>query len=88
MKLKNKLEVVEWADSYSPSDIGWKSIAEMEEPDNMVCISVGWIEKETKDNITIVPHITDIYDKKTEGYGYGILTIPKGVILKRTKIKY
>ena len=83
----NNLYLVKWIDSYnSPSS--WEYIDEMSEPDNMICVSVGWIEKETEENITIIPHLADIYNKESKGCGVGWMVIPKVAILERKKIKY
>jgi len=83
----NKLHIIKWIDSHNAPGI-WELISEMPEPENMVCISVGWIEKETKDNIVIIPHISDINNKENKGHACGAMTIPKLAILKRKKIKY
>jgi len=82
------LYIVTWIDSQSPVTNRWEDIEDMLEPKNMICISVGWIEKETKDNIVIMPHISDIYDKEEKGHACGLMTIPKVAILKRVNIKY
>ena len=58
----------------------------MEKPRDVVCVSVGWIEKETKDHILIIPHISDITNKKSEGHACGAMTIPKVAILERIKL--
>ena len=52
----------------------------------MICLSVGWIEKETKDNITIIPHIAGVNFKKSARYGTGVMTIPTVAIIKKTKL--
>ena len=81
-----KLYLIKWLDSYMhPS--WWEDRDKIKNPVNMVCASVGWIEKETKDNITILPHISNITDKNYKGQGCGIMTIPKASILERIKIK-
>ena len=82
-----KLYIIKWIDSYnSPST--WEKISEMQKPQSMICISVGWIEKESKTNIIIIPHISDIDNKENKGHGCGSMTIPKSAILKRSKLKY
>ena len=82
-----KLYIVKWIDSYNTSN-AWELISEMQKPKSMICISVGWIEKESKKNIVIIPHISDIENKATKGDGCGAMIIPKSAILKRTKLKY
>ena len=82
-----KLYIIKWIDSYNTTT-AWELISEMGKPQSMICISVGWIEKETKNNIVIIPHISDINNKKSKGNGCGAMTIPKSAILKRVKLKY
>jgi len=82
-----KLYIIEWIDSYNVSGT-WELISEIQEPENMICVSVGWIEKETKDNIVIIPHIADVNNKETKGHAFGVMTIPKVAILNRVNLKY
>ena len=82
----NNLYIIKWIDSYNSFDV-WAPISEMEELRNMICVSVGWIEKETNDNIIVIPHISDIENKKNKGYACGAMIIPKVAILKRIKLK-
>jgi hypothetical protein len=82
----NKLHIIKWIDSYNAPGV-WEEISEMQEPKSMICVSVGWIEKETKDNIIIIPHISDIDNKENKGHACGAMTIPKVAILKRIKLK-
>lgn len=86
-KKTTKAVIIEWVDSYSEENT-WIPLANIAKPRNLICISIGWIEKETKDNITIIPHISDFYAKNNNGCGLGILTIPKVAILRRVKLKY
>jgi hypothetical protein len=79
-----KLYIIKWIDSYTLGDY-WQSIEDLDKPIDHVCISVGWIEKETKNNIVIIPHISDI-NSKGKGMGCGIMTIPKVSILERIKV--
>jgi nicotinic acid mononucleotide adenylyltransferase len=59
-----KLYLITWLDSYNGFE-KWEIIDEIHEPTKMVCYSVGWITKETKDRIMIIPHITDVEKRKT-----------------------
>ncbi len=88
MTNNNELYIIEWIDSYKPFDSTWEYIKDIEEPVVMVCVSVGWIEKETKDNILIIPHISDVTNKDDKGHGSGAMVIPEVAILKKTKLKY
>ena len=82
-----KLYIIKWIDSYNAPGV-WESISEMQEPENMICVSVGWIEKETNDNIVIIPHISDVNNKENKGHACGAMIIPKAAILKRINLKY
>ncbi|MFH0865779.1 MAG: hypothetical protein V1904_06265 [Bacteroidota bacterium] len=83
---KNKLVLVEWQDSYNFSN-NWELLSQMQKPECMICVSVGWITQETKENILIVPHISDIRNKNSLGTGYGVMSIPKSAIVKRKFLK-
>jgi len=85
-KASLKLVLIEWEDSYNKSN-NWELISQMEIPQRMICVSVGWIVKETKYNILIIPHISDIYNKNSLGTGLGSLIIPKSAIVKQRKLK-
>ncbi|MBC8321128.1 MAG: hypothetical protein H8E34_10430 [Bacteroidetes bacterium] len=83
----NNLYLIKWIDSYNfPST--WESIEEMEDPIPLVCVSVGWIEKETDEYIVLIPHISDIDNKDNKGMGCGSMGIPKIAILERINLKY
>lgn len=84
---KTKLELIEWEDSYN-NDMSWKLIKDIPDPAPMICASVGWVIKETKKNIIIAPHISDIKEYRTLGTTCGCLTIPKSAIIKRKILKY
>ncbi|MDD5353321.1 MAG: hypothetical protein PHS93_09195 [Candidatus Omnitrophica bacterium] len=83
---KHKLTLIEWEDSYSTDD-KWKSVSAMPKPKRMICVSVGWIIKETKNNILIIPHLSDINNKNSSGTGFGEMVIPKSAIRKRKELK-
>ncbi|MDD5006461.1 MAG: hypothetical protein PHS33_08210 [Candidatus Omnitrophica bacterium] len=82
---KHKLTLIEWEDSYSTDD-KWKSVSAMPKPKRMICVSVGWIIKETKNNILIIPHLSDIKNKKSSGTAFGEMVIPKSSIRKRKEL--
>jgi len=85
-QFKNNLYIVKWIDSCNSPNF-WEPISKMKDPKSMVCASVGWIVKETSENIIIVPHISDINNKNSEGDSCGGMTIPKVAILERIKLK-
>lgn len=82
---KTKLYLIEWIDSHSMYH-GWEYVSDIEAPKGMVCMSVGWIIKETKDNVMIIPHIADIKNKETDGQVCGAMVIPIVAIIKRTEL--
>lgn len=76
-----KIVLIRWVDS--TEKLGWDHVENMEEPD-MVCVSVGFVMRETKSSITIVHSITGV---GTEDYaGTGQMTIPKSAITDLTRI--
>lgn len=81
-----KLFLIKWVDSYTLGD-KWHSISDMETLENMYCLSVGWIFKETKNNILVIPHITDVENKEVSGNGCGMMVIPKAAIVSKKEIK-
>jgi len=86
--MKKRLYLIKWVDSYQDTMNVWTGIKMIKPPKNMICLSVGWIEKETKDNITIIPHISCVNFKKSERSGTGMMTIPVVSVLERIKLEY
>jgi len=85
MAINQKLYLIEWIDSYSIED-RWEFIKDIQEPKSVICVSVGYIIKKTKENIMIAPHISDIKNKNSYG-ARGCLVIPKLSIIKKHKLK-
>lgn len=83
---RNKLYIVEWVDSHTILN-GWELISDIEEPKKVINVSVGFIIKETEDNIMIIPHIADIKNPNSFGSGCGEMVIPTIAIIKKTKLK-
>lgn len=83
---KNKtprLVLIEWIDSASSVDPGWKRNGDIADLCHHVyCRSTGWIMHETKESLTIVGHLTGD-DPRTVGMFKGDLTIPKVSIMRR-----
>jgi hypothetical protein len=84
--MKKNLYLIKWLDCYGDPSNAWTKIKSIKSPKNMICLSVGWIKKETKDNITIVPHVSGVNFKRSKRYGTGIITIPTIAILERIKL--
>lgn len=83
---KSKLLYIEWLDSYNMG-MSWEFIKDIEQPSEMVCVSVGWTIKETTKYIIVAPNITDITNKKSLGTVCGCITIPKAAIIKKQILK-
>jgi hypothetical protein len=80
-----KLVFVEWQDSYGCSAT-WQEIDPQQEPEMMLCHSVGWVVKRTKECIVIVPHLSQ-NDNLARQQGCGDMTIPTAAIVRITPIK-
>jgi hypothetical protein len=83
-KLGN-LYLIEWVDSYSITE-GWELVKDIEEPDLVVCHSVGYVLKENDKNIMIVPHISDTDNLESLGAYRGALVIPKVSVLSKKEL--
>jgi hypothetical protein len=86
IKSKHKLVLVKWQDAYNTT-VNWKSIRELEKPKSMICFSVGWIIKQNKQNLLLMPHISDIKNRKSLGDGCGDIIIPKVSVLKIRRLR-
>ena len=75
-----KLVLVEWVDSKRLSE-GWVYTEDIE-PSLVKCQSAGWVLKENKECIVIMPHM-DI----KESQGCGIISIPKCAIKHISQLK-
>lgn len=73
------LYYVEWLDSRGVGT-SWRHLEDMES-ETCVLRSVGWLMKNTKDLIHIVPHFGD-----DPAQGCGDMVIPKRCVLKKIKI--
>ncbi len=81
-----KLVLVEWVDSGMGRG-GWKPLDEIKDvSDQLFCKSVGWVTRESKKSIQLVPHLAG--DGKTViEQGYGDLVIPRKCIVKITVLR-
>jgi len=75
-----KLVLIEWIDSYSVYE-QWDFLSDLEEPKVIKCKSVGFVVKETKESIMIIPYISG----EDEG-GKGGICIPKICIVSTTEL--
>jgi len=73
--------LIKWEDSHG--GMGWQMMDGLaDDPEPLYCKSVGWIRRENKDCIVIVPHIGGENKGDSLYQGLGKLTIPKRSILK------
>lgn len=79
MKKWGPIVVVEWIDSCSIRGGHWNSFDDAEQLTVDRIRSIGWIFKETKDSITLVPHAA------AHSVG-GEMCIPKVAITRRWKL--
>jgi hypothetical protein len=75
-----KLILIEWLDSKRLSE-GWEYTEDIE-PSVVICQSVGWILRENKSCIVIMPH-----RDKNKTQGCGIISIPKCAIKSTYELK-
>lgn len=82
--MKRNLEYIEWEDSYGCSS-RWSEIDDAADPGIMICRSVGWVVRESKKLIVIVPHLANLDGEENE-QGCGDMTIPTASILRRVAL--
>lgn len=84
MKYKtNKCEAIIWRDAFAPLGGGWmneEGIDEFISDTDYLCCNIGWVIHENKDMVTIAGMIS-----KQDAVSQ-IQRIPKGCIIKRSKI--
>ena len=88
IKKSTKLFVIEWGDSAGDTENKWRWIEDMPKIKEHICISVGWITRETKRIIRVIPHISSYTNKHHQGCGQGIMEIPKSAIIKKPKSRH
>lgn len=79
------LVLIEWVDSSRIGD-GWRMLDEIEAPEPHLCVSVGFVVKESKDAKVLAPNLADVRsDDNRQAYG-GIM-IPTGAIVREEVLK-
>jgi hypothetical protein len=63
-----RLVIIEWLDSFGCSS-RWENLSNCDNPEPVICRSVGWLLSDTKACKVVVPHITP-------DQGCGDMTIP------------
>lgn len=76
------LAFIEWEDSLGCPQ-GWQSFEDAL-TSCVIIQSVGWVLRESKESVTLVPHVGSVDGNANQGQG--IMTIPKRCILKREAI--
>ena len=74
-----KIELVTWRDAGGEQE-GWQDPSDIDDA-NPIITSVGWVVKETDNNLTLAMDIADDGDTHTRG------RIPKGMIVSREVLK-
>jgi hypothetical protein len=74
-----RIEIITWRDA-GGEQAGWLDPADVDD-DNPIITSVGWVVKETENNVTLAMDVADDGDTHTRG------RIPKGMILERITIR-
>lgn len=76
-----KIELITWRDAGgSEDDLQWASAEDVDD-ENPIITSVGWVVKETDNNVTIAMDMAD------DGTTHTRSRIPKGMIVQRVIIK-
>ena len=78
-----KIVMIQWVDS--AEKLGWQVVNELDDSEaDLICVSVGFLVKESKHALTIVHSITD---GGLEGFhGTGQMTIPRMAVKDLTRI--
>ena len=80
---KRKLVMIEWVDSVSTGGTVWNDLEDVEAAVVASVQSVGWVLSETKEQITLSPHISESAEQCS-----GDLTIPKCAIKRVRKLSH
>ncbi len=79
--LKNgKAYLIEWEDSYGCSS-RWEDIATEREPQALLCRSLGWVMRQSKRFIVLIPHLAKNDDLEAH-QGCGDMVIPLAAIVR------
>lgn len=74
-----KIELITWRDAGGEQE-GWQAPEDLDD-ENPIIQSVGWVVKETDNNVTLAMDWADDGDTHTRG------RIPKGMIVSRVVLK-
>ncbi|WP_337746937.1 hypothetical protein [Victivallis vadensis] len=79
-----KLFFVEWVDSCQGN--GWQPVENSIGTRAMRCFSIGWLIAESKDSLTLAPHVSEKDHPTAFHQCCGAMTIPKRAIVQKTLI--
>jgi hypothetical protein len=74
-----RIELITWRDAGGEQE-GWQAPEDVDD-ENPIISSVGWVVKETDNNVTLAMDWADDGDTHTRG------RIPKGMIVSRTTLR-
>lgn len=81
------LVLIEWDDAESEGD-DWQSfeVSDIKKAEDFIlqkCVSVGWLVRESKDIIWVIPHLCLRNEKDPSYSRFGGVLIPKAQVTKR-----
>lgn len=79
------LVMVEWIDASRLSD-GWMDLSAIPDPYPHLCVSVGFVVRESKHGKTLVPTVGDI-EHQDNSHTYGGMMIPAAAIVSQTVLR-
>ena len=77
------LTLIEWLDHCSLDGGHWQTVESAETLTPVIVQSIGWLLKETKETIVLVPHLS-----QGQGQVFGEVCILKRVIIKRKSLPH
>jgi len=83
---KPQLVLLEWEDSAQPKP-EWVFMSDIDDPDIVKCMSVGWLIKDGKDVKALAPNYGNYDDPNGEQQASGIICIPTCSITRTVKLK-
>jgi len=78
------LVLIEWEDSRQPVS-NWKWVSDYDDVNIVMCVSVGWLIKDTKDIKALAPNLGDTEEETAQVSG--VIQIPTCCIKRIVKLK-
>lgn len=82
--MKRPIVLIEWRDAAGGARIGWRPMKEVERQETATCYSVGFLLRQTKEEVLVVPHVATIGDQSD---GDAELCIPRSWVKKITVLR-